>query len=296
MFIRRSLLAVSLLVLASTARAEVLLLVHGWRSNADTWLAHGVVQSLATQGWHDAGAVFLTPEGTALGPNLPQSSGRTLLRATLQTEAPLTVQASQLLAELAAVRKQYPGEPLWLVGHSAGGLVARLALVSTDSPPVTGLITLASPNLGTPRAFEGLDLVDSKPFFCPGPGIEFLKELIGGDDYDYLKSSLPAIAEMTPAQPGSLIDWLNRQTHPQIAYHGVVRTYDDVVPAISQDLNNVPALRGRAYTHPAEAGHELNPVDGLMIDSIVSSYKSPVKSAKSIKKTLVPQRGNKPYF
>lgn len=261
---------IGLIIMSWTARADVVVLVHGWYSNADTWLEHGVVQSLAGQNWQDAGVLVAAPSGQVVAASWPPAGGQHVFRADLIAEAPLEMQASQLLIMMQALAEHYAGEPVWLVGHSAGGVVARLALVSEGVPQVSGLITLASPNLGTPRAIEGIDLVESRPFFCPGPGIEFIKDLFGGTDYDYLKYSLPAVAGLTPAVPGSLIDWLNRQPHPDIAYHAVIRTRDDVVPAFSQDLNNVPELQGRSSVYLTPASHYLNPADGYLIASIIN--------------------------
>ena len=42
----------------SPARADVLVLVHGWSANADTWLRSGVLANLAARGWVDAGVVI----------------------------------------------------------------------------------------------------------------------------------------------------------------------------------------------------------------------------------------------
>jgi len=46
-----------------------------------------------------------------------------------------------------------------------------------------------------------------------------------------------------------------------------------VVPTASQDLNQVPALRGRAKVHPARARHGLNPTDGELLLDILATNK-----------------------
>jgi pimeloyl-ACP methyl ester carboxylesterase len=195
--------------------------------------------------------------------------------ADLPADAPLLVQADYLRSELHALRQRHPNETLILVGHSAGGVVARLALMGGNPYRVDSLITIAAPHLGTGRAAQGLDIVDSKPFFCPGPGIDFLKTLVGGRQYEYLKYSRGALIDLLPAESGNILFWLNNQPHPNIGYYAVVRQTpyalgDEVVPAYSQDLNNVPSLRGRAHVLYTPSGHTLNPRDGILLAGILS--------------------------
>lgn len=260
----------ALLLTTAVARADVAVLVHGWNSNAETWMVNGVVPVMRQHGWEDAGVYAAAPSGMQLYPT-NTASGNKLYRTNLPAEAPLLIQASLLFNAIAQIRQQHLDESLTLVGHSAGGLVARLVTVRGDAPKIDRLVTIATPNLGTPRAIEGLDIVDSKPFFCPGPGIDFLKSMVGGNDYDYLKYSRGALIDMTP---GALTVWLNQQPHPQISYHTIIRTDpngqgDSLVPAFSQDLNQVSALRGRAERHITLAGHSLNPADGNLLAKIL---------------------------
>ncbi len=265
----RLLIAVFLLLSAS-ARADVLVLVHGWAAGADTWLHSGVMAALEASGWADAGVLGAGPAGIDYLPGPGAAARNEFYRVQLPAQAPLLWQAAQLDAGLRLVRERHPGARLTLVGHSAGGVVARLAMVRPGAPRVDRLITIASPNLGTTRAIEGLEVVDAKPFFCPGPGIDFLKSMFGGAGYDYLKHSRGALVDLTPAVPGSLIDWLNRQPHPDAEYIAVVRqspTYagDELVPALSQDLNQVPALHGRVRVVVTPTGHALTPADGTLL-------------------------------
>lgn len=258
----------------SPARADVLVLVHGWSADADTWLRNGVLATLATRGWVDAGAIIAGPNGTAYLPAYGSRADRKIYRAQLTAEAPLQFQATQLQAELQMIRQQHPNERVTLAGHSAGGIVARLALVRPQTPAVQALITLGSPNLGTVRAIQGLDIAESKPFFCPGPGVDFLKRVAGGDDYRYLRASRGALYDLQPVSYGSLIDWLNHQPHPDIAYYGVIRggpvgDGDELVPAASQDLNQVPALQGRVKVLVTPTSHGLGPRDGILLADIL---------------------------
>ncbi len=264
-----------LLLIPLRGGADVAVLVHGWSAGADTWLYSGVVPVLETRGWSNVGVVSGPPGAPAYFPQAGRGGSNRLYRSQLPAEAPLLLQAALLHEQLALVRGMHPNETLSLIGHSAGGVVARLALVRADAVPVDRLIVIAAPNLGTVRALQGLDVVDSKPFFCPGPGIDFMKEVFGGDTYDYLEYSRPALVDLVPAMPGTLIDHLNHQLHPPIEYHALVRSGpvfagDELVPGYSQDLNQVPALRGRAQVHPTPASHSLNPADGALLARILT--------------------------
>ncbi|MGB0722775.1 MAG: esterase/lipase family protein [Gammaproteobacteria bacterium] len=255
----RAAASVLALVSATPALADVLVLVHGFASHPATWQQSGVVQGLARHGWSAASV----------------GGERTLYLAHLTSEAPLAVQANQLNAQLAAIRQAHPDDPkLVVVGHSAGGVVARMALVQGNPHGVSRLVTIASPHLGSPRAAEGLDVLDSKPFFCPGPGISMLKSFFGGSDYDYLDRARPAMVDLLPAGSGNALDWLNGQPHPDIRYDAVLRQSrggvgDAWVPAHSQDMNQVPALRGRATVWLSQGDHWLNPADAEVIGRIL---------------------------
>ncbi len=261
-------------LLSSIARADVMVLVHGWASDVDTWVHSGVVFVLAKRGWHDAGVVDTTPAGVRYFPSYPDETVKNLFyRVQLPSTAPLLLQASHLTAELVFIQNRHPEEELIVVGHSAGGVIARLVVIRPEYVRIKTLVTIASPHLGTPVAFEGLNIIEDKPFFCPGPGIDFLKTTFGSRQYQYLKNSHGAMLDLTPAGGGNLIDWLNQQPHPDIQYHSIIRTPGDgMVPTASQDLNQVPALRGRAKIHPARARHGLNPTDGeLLLDIVAES-------------------------
>ena len=263
------------LLFTGVARADVMVLVHGWAANVDTWVHSGVNLVLVRNGWHDAGVVTTTPGGVQHFPGYPSAeSDKRFYRVQLPSTAPLLLQASHLTAELVFIQKRHPGEDLIVVGHSAGGVIARLALIRPEYVRIKSLVTIASPHLGTPLAFEGLHAVEGKPFFCPGPGIDFLKTVFGGRQYQYLKDSHGAMLDLTPAGGGNLIDWLNQQPHPDIQYHAIISADGDgVVPAASQDLNSVPALRGRAKVYPARYRHGLNPTDGELLLEILAANK-----------------------
>lgn len=270
-------LIIMLTAFSTVLRADVLVLVHGWAANADTWLHSGVSQVLDKNGWSNAGIISATPDGgvyhiPAFKPlnTLTHKNKHNVYRAHLPAEAPLQIQAAHLYSQLIFIQQQHIDEKIILIGHSAGGVVSRLVLINPSAPTIDTLITIASPNLGTSRALQGLDVIYDKPFFCPGPGINFLKNIVGGNEYQYLKHSHGALVDLTPAVEGSLIGWLNQQPHPVINYHSIIRQSGDaLVPAFSQDLNQVPQLKGKSKVHLTLASHDLNPLDGQLIINIL---------------------------
>ncbi len=255
-------------------RADVVVMVHGWAANADTWLSSGVHARMLKSGWQDAGMISTTPGGIShMGPSA-EKFNNSLYRVHLPAQAPMLVQASHLHAQLDYIRNRHVGEKISIVAHSAGGIVARLVLIKTDAPEIDTLITIASPHLGSHRAVDGLDIAHSKPFFCPGPGIDLIKNIAGGDRYRYLRDSSAALVDLVPESYGGILAWLNRQIHPDINYHSIIKQTpgnngDEIVPAFSQDMNQVEAIRGRSVTHMSVSSHALNPGDGELLVSIL---------------------------
>jgi pimeloyl-ACP methyl ester carboxylesterase len=254
--VSRRLIATALFLLATvTARADVAVLVHGYLGSPFSWGDSGVQAALATQGWRPA-----APLASSDAPG-----GNTAYTVDLPSIAPLAVQADILSRALRDIESRHPGEKVTLVGHSAGGVVARLALVRGGPGQVRRLITIAAPHLGTRRALEALDAThDSWP-------IGMIKDFFGGGLYHTVKASSPLLVDLAPAVPGSLLYWLNAQPHPDIEYVSVIRTTpeglagDVVVPGFSQDMNQVPALRGRSRVVAAPSPHELLPADGALL-------------------------------
>jgi pimeloyl-ACP methyl ester carboxylesterase len=251
----------------------VLVLVHGWAAGADTWRHSGVVAQLQNAGWTDAGTLHAGPVGVVHYPPFGRRGEHSLYTAQLPAQAPLPRQSDLLTAQLTLLSQRHPGERLILAGHSAGALVARLVAVTRRPPGLDTLVSIAAPNLGTPRAIQGLQLVDERPFFCPGPGFDLFKQLLGGDGYRYLRDSRAALQDMTPH---ALTLWLNVQPHPDIRYLAIIHQLpgqdgDDLVPAASQDLNRVPALAGRARSLVLPASHGLSPLDGRMLGRLLDN-------------------------
>jgi triacylglycerol lipase len=137
-------------------------------------------------------------------------------------------------------------------------------------PQTKALITIASPHLGTLRAVEALDKTDDAfPF-------SVMKSFVVGELYDVVRDSWGVLLDLIPERPGNLLFWLNRQPHPDINYLSVIRSGpvglgDEVVPAYSQDMNNVLALKGKVKTHQTPLSHTLHPLDGKLLTVLLST-------------------------
>ena len=253
--------------LSQSVRADVAVLVHGYLGNAGSWEFSGVNHALAANGWQPAGVVVLGPTSPLLPPPTANAP-RKAYSVELPSMEPLMMQSDMLIDMLRAIRSRHPKESITLVGHSAGGVVARMALVRGGADGVTRLITIASPHLGTERALQALDATQE------GGPVGLVKNIFGGRDYRVVKDSWPVLVDLTPAVPGSALFWLNAQTHPNIKYISIVRSApfgigDQLVPGHSQDLRNVPSIAGKAVTYIVPAGHTLVPADGAMVAQLM---------------------------
>lgn len=265
------LLAVSPLVVS----AEVLVLIHGYLGDSTNWRQSSISEQLEAVGWTDGGV---------LGPGWRWPGGvgspreKTYYTVDLPTEAPLQVQLQHFTTYLDAVRSLHRGEQLILVGHSAGGVLARLYMVSSPQTGAAVLVTIASPHLGTDTAEIGA-AVGSTP-------LAWLAPLIGAGVFN---RSQALYRDLVRERPGSLLFWLNRQPHPDALYVSIVRQSDSLtglgdllVPTWSQDMNNVPALRGRAQVLTTPGGHMLSPQDGKLLIQVLSALSLSAHSAQHI--------------
>lgn len=250
------------LTLSPAHAGQTVVLIHGYWSDGSDWRRLGVVQALQFAGWHDAG--HLLPSGLLPTWIYPNATDNCVYTVTLPSEAPLPLQVSWLGTYLQGLRARHPNNDLILVGHSAGGVVARLAMVVT-AIPVHTLITIASPHLGTEAAEWGLEVTHSPVgWFLP---------FMGGNS---LLRSEGLYLDLVRESPGTLLFWLNRQPHPSAQYISIVRmgakvgAGDSIVPLYSQDLNHVPALAGKAMTVTSIGFHGLQPTDGPLLVSILS--------------------------
>lgn len=254
--------AVSAFLPLGRVAAEVVVLVPGYLSGPQDWRVSGVTGALSRSGWRDGGDLTWGPRGPTPPPE-PAAAPRTFYTVALPTEAALAAQAQALTAYLGHVRSWHPNEGLVLVGHSAGGLVARLYLVQNPQAGVTGLVTIATPHLGTDTAEIG-SLIGQTPLAWFAP-------MVGAGT---LNRSQALYRDLSRENPQGILFWLNRQPHPAVHYVSVVRSDDSflgdmVVPTGSQDMNQVPALRGRSLRVDVRDGHGLGAGDGRALVEIL---------------------------
>ena len=85
--------------------------------------------------------------------------------------------------------------------------------------------------------------------------------------------------DLVRPRPGSLLFWLNNQKHPDLQYFSIVRgestvmSGDYIVPGYSQDMNNVPALRGKSTRIAVGTQHGLEVIDGNVIINVLAEMK-----------------------
>ncbi|MBF0455205.1 MAG: hypothetical protein HQL72_10375 [Magnetococcales bacterium] len=270
------LLALFILGFNGAARADILVLVHGYLGDPGSWEESGMVSVLESNGWYRAGIVSTDPGGGVhlLPAPAGQKQANKVYITALPSIAPLQFQANHLQLILAFLKQRHPEESFILAGHSVGGVVARLALVQGAVPNPKALITIASPHLGTPRAGQALDFTDA-----PWP-IEVVKDIFGGPPYSTLKSSRSLYQDISGPWPGTLLYWLNNTPHPDIQYISILRGHsfmiwgDSVVPTGSQDMNNIPKLRGKSVVYTTGTGHSLVAADGFLLSEILKSFQA----------------------
>ncbi len=254
------------------AHADIMLLIHGFLGHAFSWERSGINTELQRMGWIHAGMFEGSPFGPQLLVTQHNSANNLVYTATLPSETPVMVQADVLKNIIDIIQQQHPDEQLILVGHSAGGVVARTLLVRHQPANIKALITIASPHVGTAKADQALDITANH-----GP-FNIVKNIVGGDDYDALKHSRGLMHDLMYPLPGNLLYWLNSQPHPDIHYASIIRVDkdrdagDDYVPAFSQNMNNVPALFGKSSVYVTPASHSLAPQDAITIVSIVARW------------------------
>ncbi|TVP78077.1 alpha/beta fold hydrolase [Thioalkalivibrio sp.] len=259
-----------LLIWSPAAPASVMVLVHGYLGDGQSFHKAGVVDALTAAGWHYGGDWRYSQDGKVRLARAGETGERTIYTVSLPVSAPLALQADWLSAMIRSAANRHPDQPVVLVGHSAGGVVSRLSLVRGGAGPVEHLITIASPHLGTVRALQALEATHGGGMFGPVRRI-LTRQAVGGSTYDAIRNSPAVLVDLAPPTQHNLLGWLNVQDHPDITYDAVVRNTDfrmggDIlIPAYSQDLNQVPALRGRATVIASPLEHSLTAEDARLI-------------------------------
>ncbi len=254
---------------SQSLQAKTLVLVHGFLSGDKYWRTSGFTKPLELAGWKDAGSYNFDPHGmlTPRGINLKQNI---FITVNLPSEANLQIQEGvlmQYMQHLQMIRK----EAVTLIGHSAGGLVARLYIIDPAHLPVNGLITIATPHLGTPTANIA---------YLAGNSPVGMMVSIAGEEV--LQDARGLFSDLKEEKPHNFLYWMNHQPHPNIHYASIIRKnkaiskpnkYDFIVPPFSQNMNNVWALKNRSGVAFSEDGHSLNGKDGLIVVDILKYIK-----------------------
>jgi pimeloyl-ACP methyl ester carboxylesterase len=280
-------LCLLLFVAGRPAAADVLVLVHGFLGSDRSWLESGVIEILAKHGYPLAGVYTPSPNGATFHPSMPDGSNgpNAVYTVDLPSTAPIPLQADWLAAYLRDIHRRQGKQAITLVGHSAGGVVARMTLVRNKPEGVRRLITIASPHLGTWRASQALDAVNSGGMFGMLKRWE-VKRRIGGWLYYTLKASRGVLYDLMPPRPGNLLYWLNGQPHPDIEYISIIRSGtlympgDRMVPPFSQDMRLVPAIGNRSLAYTTPQGHLLSPMDGRVIVGLLKQAGAPQDRTK----------------
>jgi triacylglycerol lipase len=254
------------IIVPGRAYAESLLLIPGYLGAGSNWRTSGITEVLQQAGWQDGGQLKISGARVRVHKGSSRDQSHRFYTLDLPTEAPLLVQSAQLDKYVTFVRRQHPGNALVFAGHSAGGVLARLYMVQHQDSAVVAMISIASPHRGTESAELGM-MAGQSP-------LGWLSSMLG---IATLNRSQALYHDLMRENPGNLLGWLNHQPHPPALYVSVVRRRDDetfglgnlLVPAWSQDLNQVFALRGRARTITVEGGHGLRREDAKIILNVL---------------------------
>lgn len=273
---RLSLLCLLILLPTLSAQAGVAVLLHGLLGSSNSWEQSGAVHALHEQGWERAGRVQSGgPSGVLLSrPLSPPRGNRLLYLADIPSLIPLQEQSELLEQILLTLLNHHPEEPIYLIGHSAGGVVSRIVTVRNNVPTLAGLITIATPHLGSPYANYAYDLAT-----LPFP-LRIVPKLLAHEKYQVLRRSRHMIKGLVIAKPGTYLHWLNRQPHPDIEYVSIVRRQSRsraksaLVPFWSQDMNNIPTLPRQSTIVPTFAPHRITLQDGYLLGALLNQLVS----------------------
>lgn len=260
------LLTLAALLLPITVWGKTVVLIHGFQSNGMEWRTSGVTPVLRQFGWTDGGHFLLTAQGPYNLLPLLYPAQQVFYTVDLPSRAPIALQASLLDSHLQTIYAQRQ-EPLTLVGHSAGGVVARQWLVRQPNVPVDTLITIASPHLGTPLA-NLAKLASNSPMGVMADPMGFGR---------WFEDAENVYRDLRREKPGKFLYWLNHQPHPVLRYVSIVRDneprpdrFDFAVPRYSQNMNNVFALYGRSEVIPVQGDHFTSVKDGYVLGKLLA--------------------------
>lgn len=238
---------------------DVIVLVPGYLGRPGNFAAAGVLGPLLASGWRDGGAVLATGWGATFTAE-PLRAPRVVYQVGLPSDQGVAVQAQWLDMLVRAIAARHPQARVHLVGHSAGGIVARFLVVTRRLREVATVVTVASPNGGSELAELGR-LIGESP-------LGWMTPLFGLPDF---REGSALFRDLERSQPGTLLGWLNVQPHPDIRWVSIVRAADEWVAPWLQDLGRIAPLRGRVETLVSPAGHALTPNDGTLLAAIFAA-------------------------
>ncbi len=124
--------------------------------------------------------------------------------------------AKRLTAIVRRVADENPGRQVFLIGHSMGGLIIRLALADPATPPVAGVITLGTPHRGSKLAAFGIGRT-ARSLICGSPLIRELNRTAVTRGVPFLSLASPTDNMVMPplglrAPRGA--DWQEEVTAP----------------------------------------------------------------------------------
>ncbi len=277
----RALLFSLLLLVSSQAFAKHLVLIQGYLGQPTSWSDSGIAQQLDNNGWNYAGEFIYASEGARLmvpvAIRARPAPMHKFYRVSLPTESSIQNQAYFLTAYLKKLREYYPQQEIILVGHSAGGVLARYVMVTKPELNIDMLITIASPHLGTDSAELG-KLVGNSP-------LAWIAPMVGAST---INRSQGLYSDLLPEMPHRFLYWLNRQPHPEAEYISIVRDEqspeggDFIVSQDSQFLENVYSLRFRATSYVVQGSHGLSATDGAILLDLISERGMPRLSRNNL--------------
>ena len=260
-----AILLISLVLPLQQAQAKTVVLVHGFLSDSRIWGMSGFTQALQRASYTNGGVFNFNPIGM-LVPYPVKPTKNIFYSVELPSQTNLQTQEGILLQYLQQIYSQRQ-EPLTLVGHSAGGVVSRLYILDPTHVPVNGLITIATPHLGTPTA--------NIAYLAGNSPIGMMVSMAGEDA---LQDSRGLFSDLKEEKPGSFLYWMNHQPHPEVHFASIIRKndsitrpnkFDFIVPPFSQNMNNIWSLKGRSGVAITTENHALNYKDGLIVVDIL---------------------------
>lgn len=187
-----------------------IVLVHGVGGGLETWERQETFGALGTYGLLPAAAAEVVPRDADVFTFLASAEGR----------RDLDEWARELGEFVDAVRVSTGSPRVVLVAHSAGGLAARKHVVANPADHgVSALITISTPNRGTPLAKLSELKAEIEEGILPWPASDFGDAWIGPlTDLErtmQVRFDDPLFSQLLPEEENPWIQKLNESPHPE---------------------------------------------------------------------------------